>query len=51
MKKHRKFAEDPRNWTHLDDLLSQLERVPKYVESDDEELPKLVNIDNGHVRW
>ncbi|OAA62679.1 g1 s regulator [Niveomyces insectorum RCEF 264] len=28
--KHRKFAEDDRNWTELDELLSQLTRCPKY---------------------
>ncbi|KAI8961236.1 Dfp1/Him1, central region-domain-containing protein [Daldinia sp. FL1419] len=28
-KKHRKFAEDDRNWVDLDDLLVQLQRVPK----------------------
>lgn len=28
--KHRKFAEDDRNWTDLDDLLKQLTRCPKY---------------------
>ncbi|KAI0386347.1 Dfp1/Him1, central region-domain-containing protein [Hypomontagnella monticulosa] len=28
-KKHRKFADDEVNWLDLDDLLSQLERVPK----------------------
>ncbi|CAK7198545.1 Cdc7p-Dbf4p kinase complex regulatory subunit [Sporothrix eucalyptigena] len=29
--KHRKFAEDERNWTDLDDLLSQLTRTAKYT--------------------
>ncbi|KAK6956864.1 hypothetical protein Daesc_002146 [Daldinia eschscholtzii] len=28
-KKHRKFAEDDRNWVDLDDLLVQLQRMPK----------------------
>ncbi|KAI1498137.1 Dfp1/Him1, central region-domain-containing protein [Biscogniauxia marginata] len=28
-KRHRKFAENDENWVDLDDLLSQLERVPK----------------------
>ncbi|KAI5921226.1 Dfp1/Him1, central region-domain-containing protein [Camillea tinctor] len=28
-KKHRKFAEDDDNWLELDELLSQLERIPK----------------------
>ncbi|KAI1435409.1 hypothetical protein GGR50DRAFT_656430 [Xylaria sp. CBS 124048] len=28
-KKHRKFADNDDNWVELDDLLSQLERVPK----------------------
>lgn len=36
MKKHRKFAEDNRNWHKLDSLLSQLERVRKYPAMDDE---------------
>ncbi|KAI0968302.1 Dfp1/Him1, central region-domain-containing protein [Xylaria arbuscula] len=27
--KHRKFAENDDNWTDLDDLLAQLERIPK----------------------
>ncbi|CAN8097674.1 unnamed protein product [Discula destructiva] len=35
-KKHRRFAEDPRNWASLDALLCQLERVPKYTHVDDE---------------
>ncbi|KAJ4411336.1 Cdc7p-Dbf4p kinase complex regulatory subunit [Gnomoniopsis sp. IMI 355080] len=30
MKKHRKFAEDNRNWSKLDSLLGQLQRVRKY---------------------
>lgn len=36
MKKHRKFAEDNRNWSKLDSLLSQLERTSKYPSMDDE---------------
>ncbi|KAI0147313.1 hypothetical protein GGR57DRAFT_259319 [Xylariaceae sp. FL1272] len=28
-KKHRKFADNPENWLELDDLLAQLERLPK----------------------
>ncbi|KAI0477300.1 Dfp1/Him1, central region-domain-containing protein [Xylariaceae sp. FL0804] len=28
-RKHRKFAEDDGNWVELDELLSQLERIPK----------------------
>ncbi|KAI1268021.1 hypothetical protein F5Y18DRAFT_276855 [Xylariaceae sp. FL1019] len=28
-KKHRKFADNPENWLDLDDLLAQLERMPK----------------------
>ncbi|KAI0113063.1 Dfp1/Him1, central region-domain-containing protein [Daldinia grandis] len=28
-KKHRKFADDDRNWVDLDDLLVQLQRMPK----------------------
>ncbi|KAI1338482.1 Dfp1/Him1, central region-domain-containing protein [Xylariaceae sp. FL0016] len=29
-KKHRQFADDDENWVELDDLLSQLERIPKH---------------------
>ncbi|KAL7622586.1 Cdc7p-Dbf4p kinase complex regulatory subunit [Parahypoxylon ruwenzoriense] len=29
-KKHRKFADDDENWLELDDLLSELQRVPKH---------------------
>lgn len=29
-RKHRKFAENEKNWAQLDDLLSQLKRHPKY---------------------
>ncbi|KAI8631291.1 hypothetical protein F5Y19DRAFT_25798 [Xylariaceae sp. FL1651] len=29
-KKHRKFAENDENWIELDDLLAQLERMPKH---------------------
>ncbi|OIW24865.1 hypothetical protein CONLIGDRAFT_582794 [Coniochaeta ligniaria NRRL 30616] len=29
-RKHRKFAENEKNWAQLDDLLSQLKRRPKY---------------------
>lgn len=36
VKKHRKFAEDPSNWSGLDDLLSQLDRSPKYIDIDDD---------------
>ncbi|KAJ6437816.1 G1/S regulator NimO [Purpureocillium lavendulum] len=36
-RKHRKFAESNENWTELDQLLTQLKRMPKYpVDSDDE---------------
>lgn len=28
--KHRKFAENNENWVELDDLLAQLERIPKH---------------------
>ncbi|KAI1322586.1 hypothetical protein F5Y16DRAFT_35862 [Xylariaceae sp. FL0255] len=28
-KQHRRFAEDSKNWVELDDLLAQLERMPK----------------------
>jgi regulatory subunit for Cdc7p protein kinase len=36
-RKHRKFADNDENWTELDQLLSQLKRMPRYVgmESDD----------------
>lgn len=37
MKKHRKFAEDNRNWSKLDSLLGQLQRVLKYEPRMDEE--------------
>lgn len=37
MKKHRKFAEDSRNWSKLDTLLGQLQRVLKYEPRMDEE--------------
>lgn len=37
MKKHRKFAEDNRNWSKLDSLLGQLQRVRKYEPSLDDE--------------
>lgn len=36
-KKHRKFAENDKNWASLDALLSQLERAPKYADDFDEE--------------
>ncbi|KAK8879296.1 hypothetical protein PGQ11_000590 [Apiospora arundinis] len=29
-RKHRKFADNPDNWTELDDLLSELQREPKH---------------------
>ncbi len=29
-RKHRKFAENEKNWAQLDHLLSQLKRRPKY---------------------
>lgn len=37
MKKHRKFAEDSRNWSKLDSLLGQLQRVLKYEPRMDDE--------------
>ncbi|KXJ97238.1 Dfp1/Him1, central region-domain-containing protein [Microdochium bolleyi] len=30
-RKHRRFADDNRNWVELDELLAQLQRVPKHV--------------------
>ncbi|KAH7040961.1 Dfp1/Him1, central region-domain-containing protein [Microdochium trichocladiopsis] len=30
-RKHRRFADDDRNWVELDELLAQLQRVPKHV--------------------
>ncbi|KAF3762007.1 hypothetical protein M406DRAFT_334044 [Cryphonectria parasitica EP155] len=36
-KKHRKFAENDRNWSRLDSLLGQLERTPKYADDEDGE--------------
>lgn len=35
-KKHRKFAENNENWSQLDALLSQLERLPKYSDDVDD---------------
>ncbi|KAB5566580.1 Dfp1/Him1, central region-domain-containing protein [Coniochaeta sp. 2T2.1] len=39
-RKHRKFAEDKKNWAQLDDLLSQLSRRPRYdyIERSHEEI-------------
>lgn len=34
-KKHRKFAENEANWSKLDALLNQLDRVPKYADDFD----------------
>lgn len=36
-RKHRKFAENEKNWEQLDDLLSQLKRRPKYQLDDHED--------------
>lgn len=36
-KKHRRFAENDKNWSELDALLGQLERVPKYRDDTDGE--------------
>lgn len=35
-KKHRKFAENDENWSKLDALLNQLDRIPKYADDDDD---------------
>ncbi|PSR99092.1 Dfp1/Him1, central region-domain-containing protein [Coniella lustricola] len=32
-RKHRKFAENDRNWSQLDSLLEKLSRVPKYADN------------------
>lgn len=36
-RKHRKFAENEKNWEQLDDLLCQLKRRPRYQLDDCEE--------------
>jgi regulatory subunit for Cdc7p protein kinase len=35
-RKHRKFAENDENWADLDSLLSQLKRMPKHAEYEEE---------------
>lgn len=35
-RRHRRFAEDPKNWGELDDLLADLKRMPKDFYMDEE---------------